>query len=64
MVTVDKVCGWCGRELLKGNIPGDKVAPGCLSLKASHGCCDECRGGPEAEVKEYLKEIRNGQNVG
>lgn len=59
MVTVDNVCIYCKRELLKGNIPGNKVAPGCLSPVASHGCCTGCLRVESAKLEAYRKELEN-----
>lgn len=63
MVTVVNVCAWCNRELLKGNKPGKKYAPGCTPANASHGCCNECRRGVDAEIKAVRESRRLEQAV-
>ena len=51
MVTVVNVCAWCNRELSESNEPGRKYEKGCTSAMVSHGCCNQCRRGVDAEIK-------------
>lgn len=58
-MTVINVCAWCNHELLENNEPGKKHESGCTSATVSHGCCNQCRRGVDAEIKTYLQEIEN-----
>lgn len=59
MVTVVNVCAWCDHEMSKNDEPVRKYEPGCTPKTVSHGCCNQCRPGVDAEIKAYLKGIEN-----
>lgn len=59
MLTAVRVCAWCNRELLEGDKPGKKYAPGCTPANASHSCCTECRRGVDTEIKTLLRELEH-----
>lgn len=62
-MAVVNVCAWCHREILEGNEPGQKYAPGCIPANASHGCCKVCQVSVDTEIKAYLLEERENEKL-